>query len=82
MKKAINDYFTRPEEERRDIEYSYVDSFYPRIPIKLTNRLVNVAGIAWNNMLANCETCPNRCISERFEYCDMFDTYAAEGRLI
>jgi hypothetical protein len=81
MKKTIADYFERPEGQRRGIEYSYVDSFYPRISIKMTNRLVKMAEEAWNDHMFFCVDCSTRCISEKDEYCELFDDYAADGLL-
>jgi len=35
--------------------------------------ILEVAGSSWDELLAVCEICPTRCISERDEYCTMFD---------
>jgi uncharacterized Fe-S radical SAM superfamily protein PflX len=35
--------------------------------------LLEVAESAWDELLSICEICPARCISERDEYCALFD---------
>jgi len=35
--------------------------------------ILDVVESSWDELLAVCEICPTRCISERDEYCTMFD---------
>jgi len=45
----------------------------PPLSAKNYNRLIDALAKAWDGHLAICETCPTRCISEKDEYCTMFD---------
>ncbi len=47
--------------------------YFPEINDKLVNEMVNAILTAWDALLSVCGTCPNRCISEKDEYCIMFD---------
>lgn len=41
--------------------------------------IIEVAGEAWERLLSVCVTCPTRCISERFDYCEFFDRMERGG---
>jgi uncharacterized Fe-S radical SAM superfamily protein PflX len=44
------------------------------------NKVLNeVAGEAWDRLLSVCETCPTRCLSERFLPCELFDRMERGG---
>jgi len=53
----------------------YITDFYPGMPRKQVNLLLEAAGKAWGSQLSICETCPTRCISEKEEWCVLFDDY-------
>jgi uncharacterized Fe-S radical SAM superfamily protein PflX len=41
--------------------------------------IMDVAGEAWEQLLSSCVTCPTRCISERYEKCELFDRMERGG---
>ncbi|MDR3012099.1 MAG: hypothetical protein LBU70_02675 [Chitinispirillales bacterium] len=43
--------------------------------------IIKVAGVAWERLVSNCVTCTTRCISERFEHCDIFDRIERGGSI-
>jgi hypothetical protein len=47
--------------------------YFPEINDKLVDRMVNAILKAWDELLSVCESCPNRCISEKGAYSPMFD---------
>ena len=57
----------------------YVYAFYPKSTHRQTKLLLTAAAEAWDEHLSVCESCPTRCISERHEYCIMFDNMEREG---
>jgi len=59
----------------------YVTDYYPHIPRRQTDALLTAAIDAWDGMLAICETCPERCISERSFPSTLFDSYLKDGLL-
>jgi len=58
---------------------NYVHVFYPKSTHKQTKLLLAAAAKAWDEHLSVCEVCPTRCISERYQYCVMFDNMEKEG---
>ena len=56
------------------ISYQMVESNLPNLgDDELVNEVLDAIVRAWDNLLSVCEACPTRCISERDEYCTMFD---------
>ena len=55
------------------ISYELIESYFPNLDDKLVNKMVDVISKAWDGILSFCEACPNRCISEKDEYCSLFD---------
>ena len=58
-----------------EIDDVYILDYCHTNTIRETIALMDVAGNAWGELLEICAVCPHRCISERFEYCDMFDRW-------
>jgi tetratricopeptide (TPR) repeat protein len=56
--------------------YEMIESYFPNVNDKLTNQILNIISKTWDDLLDICETCPNRCISEKDTYCTMFDELA------
>jgi hypothetical protein len=73
MKRSIYDQL-EGRTEATVIDEAYVEEFYPGNTVKETNRLVNVAAAAWEELLDVCVACPTRCISEKDAKCYMFDS--------
>ena len=55
------------------ISYELIESYFPNLDDRLINKMVDVISKAWDENLSFCEVCPNRCISEKDEYCPLFD---------
>jgi len=55
------------------ISYELIESYFPNLDYRLINKMVDVISEAWDENLSFCEVCPNRCISEKDEYCPLFD---------
>jgi len=55
------------------ISHEMVESYFPELDDRLVNKLLDVISKAWDELLAVCEICPTRCISEKDAYCTMFD---------
>jgi len=47
--------------------------YFPEINDKLIDEMMNAILKAWDALLSVCESCPNRCISEKSAYGPMFD---------
>jgi hypothetical protein len=59
----------------------YVSDYYPAIPPRQGEALIEVAMKAWDDMLSVCEVCPERCLSERDLPSTLFDSYREDGLL-
>jgi len=55
--------------------YERVESYFPKLNFRLVNKLLDVISKAWYEQLDFCVVCPTRCITEKDEYCTMFDNY-------
>lgn len=53
--------------------YEMVGSYFPKLNDRLVNKLLEVISKAWYKQLDFCVMCPTRCITEKDEYCTMFD---------
>jgi uncharacterized Fe-S radical SAM superfamily protein PflX len=53
--------------------FDLVEAYFPYLSDKLINKLLDVLEEAWDELLSVCEICPTRCVSEKDEYCTMFD---------
>jgi uncharacterized Fe-S radical SAM superfamily protein PflX len=56
-----------------EIDYTQIEKAFPNLDDKIINKLVDCTAKAWDNMLRACETCPQACISNKNDYCSMFD---------
>lgn len=72
MKEII---FKKLSGEINQVYFSYemVKSYYPKLNDRLVNKLLDVIAKAWYTQLDFCAVCPTRCITEKDEYCTMFD---------
>lgn len=64
------------EIETVEISYEMVESYFPRFSDKFTNKILDSMHNAWEEQLSICVTCPTRCISEKDEYCTIFNEYS------
>ncbi len=53
--------------------YEPIESYFPKLNDRMVNKMLDVIVKAWEEQLDVCVNCPNRCISEKDEYCTMFD---------
>ena len=54
------------------MNYEEIEMFFPSLDDRLVDRLLTMAGQAWDSLLEMCVICPTRCISERNEMAPMF----------
>ena len=55
------------------ISHTEVESAFPKLNDKTINQLLDCAANAWENLLGICAVCPCACVSNKDEYCPMFD---------
>jgi len=55
------------------ISYELIESYFPHLDDRMINKMLDVLSKTWDENLSLCEICPNRCISEKDEYCPLFD---------
>lgn len=72
MKSMILDVLTG-KIEKTEHSYKPVEKFFPDLENEWVDELLTVVAKAWDSLLAVCETCPTRCISEKDEKSEMFD---------
>lgn len=63
----------RYEISSMEINYIDVKRAFPRLNDKTINKLLDCVGNAWENLLSVCVTCPSACVSNKEDYCQMFD---------
>ena len=56
-----------------EISHAKVESAFPRLNDKTINQLLDCAADAWENLLSVCSVCPYACVSNKDDYCPMFD---------
>lgn len=61
------------------INYTEVEKSFPRLNDKTIDELLICTGKAWENLLDICVVCPNACISNKDDYCAMFDDESYYG---
>jgi hypothetical protein len=57
------------------LDEEYIADFYPKNTSRQNALLMQVAFDAWDSLLAVCENCPSRCLSEKDRLSDFFDFY-------
>ena len=72
MKKPILDRVTGLSEDLI-LSYLEIENYFPSIDDCLVDRLLTIAGKAWNSQTELCVCCPTRCISEKGNIAPMFD---------
>ena len=61
------------------IDEEYITDFYPEMRGKQLALLMEAAERAWDSHLSVCEACPTRCLSEKEQWCELFDSYKESG---
>jgi len=60
--------------EKMRLSYRMVESCLPGLDDdELVNEILDAVSAAWEWLLEGCQICPTRCLTERDEYCTMFD---------
>jgi len=55
------------------INYTEVERAFPKLNDKTINKLLSCTAKAWDNLLDICVSCPSACVSNKDDYCTMFD---------
>ena len=55
------------------INYTEVERAFPKLNDKTVNNLLDCTAAAWENLLSICVSCPSACVSNKDDYCPMFD---------
>lgn len=55
------------------INYTEVEKAFPKLNNKTINKLLDCTGKAWDNLLGICVSCPSACVTNKDDYCLMFD---------
>ena len=63
----------RNEIPEMQICYTQVEKAFPKLNSMTINKLVDCTEKAWDNLLGVCASCPSACISNKDDYCPMFD---------
>ena len=59
----------------KDVYFSHemIERIFPNLDDRTINRMLDIIAKVWDELLSACELCPTRCISEKDEYCTMFN---------
>ncbi|MDD5727792.1 MAG: hypothetical protein PHV59_04425 [Victivallales bacterium] len=55
------------------IDYTEIERAFPGLNDKMVDALLTSVGQAWDTQLAGCSICPTACVSNKDDYCTMFD---------
>ncbi len=61
------------EIEHVHFNYQMVEAYFPKLDDRLVDKMLDAIAEIWDELLAGCAQCPTRCISEKDQYCTMFD---------
>jgi len=78
VKKSIHERLIG-ETEGVSFHTGYVFEFYPNISEKQIVALCQAGMDAWEDQLRACTNCPNRCLTNGYDLCAMFDTLRYTG---
>ena len=53
--------------------YDLVEAYFPYLSGRMINKVLHALEEAWDEQLSICVVCPTRCVTEKDEYCTMFD---------
>ena len=53
--------------------YDLIEAYFPYLKDKMINKILDAIEEARSGLLDTCEICPTRCVTEKDEYCTMFD---------
>ena len=69
----------RNEIPTMQINYTEVEKAFPTLNDKAINILLDCTAKAWDNLLGICVSCPSACVSNKDDYCTMFDDKSYYG---
>lgn len=69
----------RNEIPKMELNYTDVETAFPNLNDKTINQLLDCTAKAWDNMLGICASCPSACVSNKDDYCPMFDDKSYYG---
>jgi len=78
MKQAVTDKLSGVT-DIVELDEEYIADYWHTNTQRENKALNEVAGEAWDQLLSVCETCPTRCLSERFLPCELFDRMERGG---
>ena len=55
------------------INHTEVEKAFPKLNDKTIDKLLDCTGRAWERLLDVCVSCPSACVSNKDDYCIMFD---------
>ena len=55
------------------IDHTDIEKAFPGLNDRMIDALLTCTAQAWDSQLAGCEICPTACISNRHDYCTMFN---------
>ena len=61
------------------INHTEVERAFPKLNNKTINKLLDSTGKAWDSLLGICVSCPSACVSNKDDYCPMFDDKSYYG---
>jgi len=62
-----------------EINYTEIEKAFPKLNDKTIDELLTYTTEAWGNLLDICVSCPSACISNKDDYCAMFDDKSYYG---
>lgn len=62
------------------INYTEVEKAFPNLNDKTINKLLDCTSKAWGSLLDICVSCPSACVSNKDDYCQMFDDKSYYGK--
>jgi len=78
MKKSVDDRLAGLT-DATECEEEYISDFCHTNTHCQNLAIAEEACVAWEMLLSVCVTCPTRCISERYMYCEFFDRMKRGG---
>ena len=63
----------RNEISNMEINYTEVEKAFPKLDDRTVDKLLTYTLEAWENLLDICVACTNACVTNKDDYCPMFD---------
>jgi len=69
----------RNEIPMMQINYTEIEKAFPKLNDKTIDELLTCTSQAWEKLLDVCVSCPSACITNKDDYCEMFDDELCDG---